>query len=63
MPAMVSEAWPARLRQIIQQRLGLSQIECVEALSEPVIYGRKQIASLGSPALIVSKPRLDPLPR
>jgi hypothetical protein len=37
--------------------LGLSEIKCVEALSEPAIYGRKQIASLGSPALVAPKPR------
>ena len=46
-----------RLRKIIQQRLGLSKIECVEALSEPARYGRKQIACLGSQALIAPKPR------
>ncbi len=39
----------ASLRQVLQQRLGLIQVERVEALSEPAVDGREQVAGLGAP--------------
>ena len=43
--------------QLIEQRLGLLQIERVEAFGEPIIDGGEKIAGLIPPALIAPEPR------
>jgi hypothetical protein len=42
--------------QLIEQRLGLSKIERIEALSEPAIDRREKVAGLITLALIAPEP-------
>ena len=42
--------------QLIEQRLGLLQIERVEAFGEPAIHRREKLAGLIPLALIASEP-------
>jgi hypothetical protein len=46
------------LRQLLQQRLGLFQVERAEALGEPAVDGRENVMGLGAPAGI-ARPRLS----
>jgi len=41
----------AKLRQLVQQRLSLFQIGGVEALSEPAVDRREEVAGFGTAAL------------
>jgi hypothetical protein len=43
-------------RQLVEQRLRLSQIGGIEALGEPAMDGGQQIARLGPPAPFAPKP-------
>jgi hypothetical protein len=47
----------ASIRQLVEQSLGLFQIEPVEAFAEPVVDWSKKIASLIPLALIAPEPR------
>ena len=43
-------------RQLIEQRLCFFQIGGVEALGEPAVEGREQVARLAPPALLAPEP-------
>src|SRR5437764_13632131 len=43
-------------RQFVEQRLGLFQIGGVEALGEPAVEGREQLARFGPPTLLAPSP-------
>src|SRR5262245_43265373 len=47
----------ASCRQFVEQRLGIFQIERIEAFSEPAVDRSKQFASLLNLALITPEPR------
>jgi hypothetical protein len=52
-----TRAMPVALRQFVEQRLSLLQIERIEAFSEPAVDWREQIAGLIPLALIAPEPR------
>jgi hypothetical protein len=56
MPIRVQSSTPLDITgaslQRVEQRLGLTQIRCVEALGEPAVDWGEQVASLGALALI-----------
>ena len=45
-----------RLRQLVEQRLGVFQIGGVEAFGEPAVDRREQLACLATPALLAPQP-------
>src|SRR5580704_16060114 len=45
------------LGQLLQHRLGLFQVERVEAFSEPAVDRREDVVGLGAPTLITPEPR------
>ena len=46
-----------RLSKVVEQGLGLFQVGGVEALGEPIVYGREEIAGLFDTALLMPKAR------
>ena len=42
-------------RQLVEQRLCLFQVLCVEAFGEPTVYGREKVAGLCPAALVAAE--------
>jgi hypothetical protein len=50
------EITSALFTQCVEQRLGLLDLRCLEALGEPSIHGREEFAGVGMPALVAPEP-------
>jgi hypothetical protein len=48
--------WRIGSRQLVEQRLRLFQVGCVEAFGEPAVDRREKIAAFGVAALVAAKP-------